>query len=136
MSFSSFAVMYTIEFQKRGLPYAHLLIFLHPNSKYPTPNDIDKVISAEIPCPISNPELHKCVQDHMVHGPCEMSNKSLPCMKNGKCSRLFSKKFQRTTTISEDGFPHYRRRNDSLTVTKNGFILTIGLWFLTIHNYC
>jgi len=37
-----------------------------------------------------------------------------------KCSRLFPKKYQRTTTISEDGFPHYRRRNDSLTVTKNG----------------
>jgi len=62
MSFSSFAVIYTIEFQKRGLPHAHLLIFLHPNSKYPTLDDIDKVISAKISYPISNPELHKCVK--------------------------------------------------------------------------
>ncbi|KAF1862352.1 hypothetical protein Lal_00026883 [Lupinus albus] len=29
--------MYIIEFQKRGLPHAHLLIFLHPSYKYPTP---------------------------------------------------------------------------------------------------
>ena len=63
MSFASFAVMYTIKFQNRGLPHEHLLIFLHPSSKYPTLDDIDKVISAEIPCPINNPELHKCVQD-------------------------------------------------------------------------
>ena len=123
MSFASFVVMYTIEFQKRSLPHAHLLIFLHPNSKYPTPGDIDKVISAEILCPINNPELHKCVQDHIIHGPCGMSNKSLPCMKYRKCSRLFPKKIQRTTTISENGFPHYCRRNDSLTVTKNGVCL-------------
>ena len=111
--------MYTIEFQKYGLPHAHVLIFLHPSSKYPIADDIDKVISAEIPCPINSPELHKCVQDHMIHGPYGMSNKSLPCMKNGKCSCLFPKNFQRTTIISEDGFPHYRRRNDSLIITKN-----------------
>jgi len=36
--------MYTIEFQKRGLSHAHLLIFLHPANKYPNVEDIDKVI--------------------------------------------------------------------------------------------
>ena len=36
--------MYTIEFQKRGLPHAHLLILLHPTNKYPNAEDIDKVI--------------------------------------------------------------------------------------------
>ncbi|XP_058763549.1 uncharacterized protein LOC131636996 [Vicia villosa] len=39
--------MYTIEFQKRVLPHAHILIFLHPSNKYPAPDDIDKIISAE-----------------------------------------------------------------------------------------
>jgi len=115
--------MYTIEFQKRGLPHAHLLLFLHPNSKYPTVDDIDKVISAEIPCPIANPKLHQCVKEHMIHGPCGIANKSLSCMKNGKCSRFFPKKFQATTTIFEDGFPHYRRRDNSTTVIKNDISL-------------
>ena len=40
--------MYTIEFQKRGLPRAYILIFLHPSNKYPKPKDSDKIISAEV----------------------------------------------------------------------------------------
>jgi len=115
--------MYTIEFQKRGLPHAHLLIFLQPNSKYPTSDDIDKVISTEILCPINNPELYQCVEDHMIHGPCETVNRSLPYMKNGKCSRQYQKRFQTTTTVSEDAYPHYRRRNNSLIVSKSGISL-------------
>jgi len=96
---------------------------LHPSSKYPTPDDIDKVISAEIPCPITCPQLHQCVLDHMRHDPCGTINRSLPCIKNGKCLRLYPKNFQNTTSVSEDGYPHYRIRNDSLTVTKNGVCL-------------
>ncbi|CAK8571113.1 unnamed protein product [Lathyrus sativus] len=51
------AYMYTIEFRKRGLPHAHILIFLHPSNKYPTPEDIDKIISAEVPDPLKDPKL-------------------------------------------------------------------------------
>jgi len=111
--------MYSIEFQKRGLLHAHLLIFLHPSSKYPTALDIDKVISAEIPCAKKEPQLYACVKEHMMHGPCGLSNRSSPCMKNGSCSRFYPKKYQNTTTIAEDGFPHYRRRSNDITVVKN-----------------
>ncbi|XP_058762953.1 uncharacterized protein LOC131636353 [Vicia villosa] len=52
-----------------GLPHAHILIFLHPQSKYPTPSDIDKIISAEIPDPTVHPNLYKLVKAHMMHGP-------------------------------------------------------------------
>ncbi|KAK2704433.1 hypothetical protein QYM36_016732 [Artemia franciscana] len=38
--------MYSVEWQKRGLPHAHILIWLH---KKITSNEIDDVISAEIP---------------------------------------------------------------------------------------
>jgi len=113
------ADMYSIEFQKRGLPHAHFLLFLHPSSKYPTAIDIDKVISAEIPCAKEDPKLYNCVKEHMIHGPCGISKTSSPCMKNGSCSRFYPKKFQDTTTISEDGFPHYRRRNNGLSIVKN-----------------
>jgi len=115
--------MHTIEFQKHGLPHANLLLFLHPNSKYPTVDDIDREISTEIPCPIENPKLHKYVKEHMIHGPCGIANNSLPCMKNGKCSRFYPKKFQVKTTIFEDGFPHYHRRGNSITIIKNDISL-------------
>ncbi|XP_058726735.1 uncharacterized protein LOC131598121 [Vicia villosa] len=40
------AYIYTIEFQKRGLPHAHILLFMHPESKCPSPEDINNIISA------------------------------------------------------------------------------------------
>ncbi|CAH9130021.1 unnamed protein product, partial [Cuscuta epithymum] len=43
------AVIYTIEFQKRGLPHAHILLFLAKDRQFPIANDIDRIISAEIP---------------------------------------------------------------------------------------
>ncbi|XP_024636452.2 uncharacterized protein [Medicago truncatula] len=75
------AYMYTIEFQKRGLPHAHILIFLHPSSKYPTPDHINQIISAEIPHPENDRELYKLVGTHMMHGPCGLAKPSSPCMK-------------------------------------------------------
>ena len=115
--------MYTVEFQKRGLPHVHLLLFLHANNKYPSPNDIDHIISAEIPSQEDDPELYKLVQNHMVHGPCGILRPASPCMKEGKCSRFYPKKFQPTTLIDGDGYPVYRRRNTGQTITKNGIII-------------
>lgn len=69
-----FTNLYTIEFQKRSLPHAHILIFLHPSYKYPTPNDIDQIISVEIANQDSDPELYNLVKSHMIQGPCGSGN--------------------------------------------------------------
>lgn len=53
--------MYTIEFQKRGLPHAHILLWLHGESKLTSPHDIDKKISAELPDPQLYPKLYDVV---------------------------------------------------------------------------
>ena len=45
-----------IEFQRRGLPHAHILIFFKDKDKYPEPSQIDKIISAEIPNKDEDPE--------------------------------------------------------------------------------
>ncbi|KAL3038294.1 hypothetical protein AAZX31_01G123700 [Glycine max] len=115
--------IYTIEWQKRGLPHAHILIFLHPSNKLPNPHDIDQMISAEIPDKQSQAQLFEIVSNHMMHGPCGFANKKSPCMVNGKCIRCFPKKFHGATIVDQDGFLVYRRRNDGRTVMKNGIEL-------------
>ncbi|XP_024006634.1 uncharacterized protein LOC112083134 [Eutrema salsugineum] len=64
--------MYNIEFQKRGLPHAHMVVFLKPESKLPTGEDIDRFISAEIPDKDLDPILYENVGDLMIHGPCDL----------------------------------------------------------------
>ncbi|XP_057432073.1 uncharacterized protein LOC130724815 [Lotus japonicus] len=123
------AATYTIEFQKRGLPHAHILLWLHPEYKLNSPAMIDSVICAELPNPELYPKLFQVVSNFMVHGPCGFSNIRSPCMKNGKCSKFFPKKFQNATSFDRDGFPIYRRRNTGVTTTRrdtqlhNGFVV-------------
>ncbi|KAK9069335.1 hypothetical protein SSX86_011237 [Deinandra increscens subsp. villosa] len=114
------AVVYTIEFQKRGLPHAHICVFMHPDSKLPTPDHIDRVISSEIPDPREDPELYLLVREFMIHGPCGDLNKKSPCMLKDKCSKNFPKKFRERTSTDADGFPLYRRRRDGPTIFKCG----------------
>ncbi|XP_020972552.1 uncharacterized protein LOC110269208 [Arachis ipaensis] len=116
----SFAVVYTIEFQKHGLPHAHILLFLHHDDKFPTEKDMDRIISAEIPNKVNDPLYYEAVEKHMMHGPCGSIRKDSPCMKNGQCMRHFPKRFVASTTIDEDGYPVYRRRDDGKIITKSG----------------
>ncbi|XP_074356544.1 uncharacterized protein LOC141696284 [Apium graveolens] len=117
------ACLYIIEFQERGLPHAHILLFLHPSMKNPSPEYIDTIISAEIPDINVDPDAYNAVKKSMLHGSCGQANVTSPCMQQGKCTKFFPKKFNDTTTIGEDGFPIYRRRNTGITVEKNGTLL-------------
>ncbi|XP_058751306.1 uncharacterized protein LOC131624371 [Vicia villosa] len=117
------AYMYTIEFQKRGLPHAHILLLMHPQSKYPTPDDINNIISAEIPSKEDDMQLYHLVKTHMIHGMCGLANMMSPCMKNAKCSKFFPKKWQSQTIVDKDGYPVYRRRDTGNTVMKKNVVL-------------
>ena len=84
--------MYVVEFQKRGLPHVHMLIWLDSKSKVYLKNNVDKFISAEIPDPIKDPVGYAAVKVFMIHGPCGLQNTKSPCMKGLKCIRHFPKK--------------------------------------------
>ena len=103
-----------VEFQKRGAPHCHILIWIKNFHK--TPNNIDNIISAELP-PSSDP-LHKTVLKYMVHGPCGRAyNSNLACCKNskdGSCSKNFPKMYNQTTIIDGGGYPEYRRRSPGM----------------------
>nr|KAJ0194029.1 hypothetical protein LSAT_V11C800414390 [Lactuca sativa] len=114
------AVVYTVEFQKRGLPHAHICLFMHSDYKLPTVEHVDRVISAEIPNKENDPELYALVSEFMMHGPCGSDNPKCPCMSDNKCSKNFPKSFLENTSVDSNGYPIYRRRNDGSFVEKSG----------------
>jgi hypothetical protein len=99
--------MYSIEWQKRGLPHAHILIWLKQKIR---PTQIDDVISAELPDSATDPALFDVVLKNMIHGPCGALNKNAPCMVDGRCSKKYPRDLVLETQTGEDGYPVYRRR--------------------------
>ncbi|GBN47777.1 hypothetical protein AVEN_227624-1 [Araneus ventricosus] len=101
----SIAQVYTIEFQKRGLPHAHILIVLLAADKFSTSEHIDKFVCAEIPSSIENLRLHEIVAKCLMHGPCGIDNPGAPCMKAGQCKKMFPKEFRTETTMNVSVYP-------------------------------
>jgi hypothetical protein len=88
-------VLYTTEFQKRGLPHSHIIFWVSTDTTQPTPELIDSFISAEILDPNTDPLAYCLVAEHMIHGPCGPLNPGCPCMKNGRCSKNYPKEFMK-----------------------------------------
>ncbi len=112
------AMVYVVEFQKRGLPHAHILLILDTEDKIKSIEEIDDMICAELPDPTNDPTLFNIVTSNMLHGPCGRDNPNCPCMENGVCQKQFPKQFTENTLQETDSFPQYRRRN-SHTYQKN-----------------
>lgn len=117
------AYVYTIEFQKRGLPHMHLLIFFEQGHKLLTPEDIDSTISAQWPDLDTEPQLFETVKKCMVHGPCGTQNLSSRCMENGKCTKHFPKAFQARTIMDRNGYPQYYRPDDGHSYEVGGHMV-------------
>ena len=105
--------MYCVEFQKRGLPHAHMLFILAEKDALKTPEQIDLLVSAEIPSKEDNKVVYNLVNQFMVHGPCVSFNTNSPCLDDSKknCEKKYPMKYQEHTTCSETGFITYRRRS-------------------------
>lgn len=106
--------MYSVEWQKRGLPHAHILVWLINKIR---PDEIDNVILAEIPDSTVDPVLCEIVTKNMIHGPCGFLNNNSPCMVDGKCTKRYPRALIPETIITgNDGYPQYRRRS----IDQNG----------------
>ena len=131
------AYLHSIEWQKRGLPHVHILIWLEEDLK---PSDIDRVICAEIPDKDEDPELFKIITTCNIHGPCgPCLNMNAPCMQNGKCSKKFPKEFKEHTRSDGEGYPEYRRRKPGnggreYKITKGGKEIEIDNRIVVPYN--
>ena len=126
---------YSIEFQKRGLPHIHLLLFLKKEYKLLSPEIVDSIISAQWPDPITQPRLFENVKKFMVHGPCGVLNPNAPCMRNNKCIHGYLKPFQQFTTMDHEGYPHYARPDDGRSYEVRGFMLD-NRWIVPHNPFC
>ncbi|XP_057297346.1 uncharacterized protein LOC130627125 [Hydractinia symbiolongicarpus] len=127
------AYVHVIEFQKRGLPHCHMLVNLCNEHKLRTADDIDISICAEIPDP-ADQNLYEIVKSTMVHGPCGYLNPNSSCMKEGNCSKNFSKEFSNSTILNANGYPLYRRRNNGRTFQIRNMELD-NRWIVPYNPY-
>ena len=109
-----------IEFQKRGLPHAHILLILSGRHKPVQLTDYDRLVCAEFPNKQVFPELHDIICRSNVHGPCGQYNPTSPCMIEGKCRFKYPRRFAASTTLDENGYPTYMRRDDGQYIMAKG----------------
>ncbi|KAJ9553601.1 hypothetical protein OSB04_017646 [Centaurea solstitialis] len=89
-------VLYTVEFQKRGLPHCHTLLWVDSASKIQCAEDVDRFISAELPDPNIDPQGYQI---------------------------KFPKKYASHTFFDDKGHVHYRRRQTNVYTTKHQYNL-------------
>lgn len=137
------AYVYTIEFQKRGLPHMHLLVSLQ--TTFYTPEEIDQFITAQIPDKNLFPELYKLVIKHMLHGPhtntssCLKKNNIGNIVHNAQCKKGFPHPFNDATDITKPGFAQFQRKDNtnenhfyynSNIKTHNGWVVPYNPYLL------
>jgi len=109
-----FREVYVVEFQKWGLPHAHILLTIATEDKFVCPKDVDRLISVEIPDQISDRLTYDVVTKFMVHEPC------LSCLIDGKCLKLYPKRFCNQATFDKHGFALYRWRQNLKLMVVDG----------------
>ncbi|CAB4477605.1 unnamed protein product [Rhizophagus irregularis] len=128
------AHVHVIEFQKRGLPHAHILMILAPEDKPRISDDFNELVCAEISDKQQQPLLYETVSRNMIHGPCGMLNPNSPCMENGKCSKYYPRDFVSTTATNKFGYIVYRRRNDERKIIKTRATID-NRWIVPYNPY-
>ncbi len=119
--FGNVSAMYHVtEFQKRGLPHGHILLVLEDDEKLRCADDHDSVVSAELPDPAGNKELHDIVAKCMMHGPCGKLNESAACTHKGQRSKGFPRDFSEETMENLEGYPNYFRSGSCIQNFAHG----------------
>ncbi|POS84271.1 hypothetical protein EPUL_003259 [Erysiphe pulchra] len=128
----SIGSIYTIEYQKRGLPHAHILVYLHRDVVPRCAEQVDELVRAQVPT--NDPELVAVVKSLLIHGPCGPEFPNAPCMRVGKCSEGFPKRFFEQTTMVGNSFPEYARPDNGLRWGNERFMFN-NRWVVPYNPY-
>lgn len=136
------AFIWTIEYQKRGLPHMHLLLYTtRDRASLQTAEVIDNLILAELPPPDIPfaKEITAIVRRSMTHGPCGEQKPNAACMQmdNGRkvCTKKFPRDPQLATFVHPDGYPLYRRREDTPCYNAAGDLALSGKANMNVVPY-
>ncbi|XP_013632823.1 PREDICTED: uncharacterized protein LOC106338378 [Brassica oleracea var. oleracea] len=117
---------------KKGTFFKPYTAALH-RIETPSAEEVDEIISAELPNKEEDSEAYNLVTKHMIHGPCGVINQKSPCMENNVCTKKYPRPYNGSTSIDKSGYVLYRRRrNENESVVKNGAILNNT--FVVPHN--
>lgn len=110
---------YVIEFQKRGLPHAHILLIMDPRDGVKKEN-VGHAVQAVIP-PTPPPRVHgvpetlqqrkyRLILSNMVHKNCWNTPNAVCHDKDGKCTKGFPKALRLVPDLDHpSGYPNYAR---------------------------
>jgi len=96
--------MYSVEWQKRGLPHIHILLWLKQRI---SPDKFECIIIAEIPDPEKDSLLYSIIKANMIHVPCCNSNNRSSCMESDSCSKKYPRPFNQEIQTRDDRYPKY-----------------------------
>ncbi|XP_076038876.1 uncharacterized protein LOC143024047 [Oratosquilla oratoria] len=136
------AYLYSVEWQKRGLPHAHILLWMAVRV---TADTVEQVIRAEIPDKEKEPRLYDTVTRCMIHGPCKGYDESQLCCqvkskKPGQCGKGFPKTCRNELLFGNSGYPEYVRRsigvgNSFKLKLKDGPVTVDNTWVVPYNPY-
>ena len=122
----SLAMIHILEFQKRGLPHAHLVLTFEQDDRLRDAADVDSIISAKIPSHQQFPLLHETILNQMMHSPCDQDNPNCPCMVNNRCSKNFPIPFS-TRSTSVCGHIHSINMDKMVALYRNRYLVEVWL---------
>ncbi len=122
--------IWVIEFQKRSLPHAHILLILKEASKLRTAKDYDSMVLVEIPDLIRHPEAYEMITSCTVHGPCGLDFLNAQCMEQGKCKKRYLCSFSEETRYDVDGYPEYQRYQTCIFVDPKTQCVVDNRWIV------
>lgn len=128
--------IYTIEFQKQGLPHMHLLIFFGVDNKMETAADVHRIICGEFPDLETDPLQFQTILHSTIYNSCGTKNQIATSMVDEIFCKSSLKALQGQITMDGNMYPLYQRRNKiRLGYKKTEFLLIIKMWYHTIHSF-